>query len=198
MTIKTTDIDRQVLKKLKSGDLQAFQEVFKAYSDRLYYFALSYLKNTFDAEEIVQDVFLLVWEMREEVDEEKSFKSFLYRITVNKVFNHMKRQVVKQKYEKYLQSFEQPLSESPEARLHFMELESKIKGLLQKLPEQQRNIFEMSRITGLSNSQIAEKLGLSIRTVENQVYRASKFLKDHLKDEYLWALFCLCYIFRGL
>ena len=196
MTTKPSDIDKQLLKKLKSGDLQAFQEIFMAYSDRLYHFTLSYLKNTFDAEEIVQDVFLLVWEMREEIDEEKSFKSFLYRITVNKVFNHLKRQVVRQKYESYLQHFEQPLSESPEARLHFQELESKVRTLLLKLPEQQRNIFELSRITGLSNLQIAEKLGLSIRTVENQVYRASKFLKDHLKDEYLWALFCLCYIFR--
>lgn len=197
LIIRTEDIDQLTLKKLKGGDIEAFQKIFMAYSDKLFHFAFSYLKSTFDAEEIVQEVFIRIWEMRSDIDEERSFKSFIYRMTVNKVFNHMKHQVVRQKYENYLMHFDQSPGESPEANLHFKELEAKVRSLLMKLPEQQRNIFEMNRITGLSHSQIAEKLGLSIRTVENQVYRASKFLKDHLKNEYLWALFCLCHIFRG-
>jgi RNA polymerase sigma-70 factor (ECF subfamily) len=62
---------------------------------------------------------------------------------------------------------------------------------MDKIPEQQRNIFKMSREEGLSNGEIAEKLDLSIRTVENQIYRASKFLREHLKEEYLFALLIL-------
>ena len=71
----------------------------------------------------------------------------------------------------------------------------KIQDVLNKLPEQKRRIFILSRLKGYSNAEISEKLGLSVRTVENQVYRATKFLKEHLKDDYLILLIvCLCFI----
>ena len=173
----------------------AFKNVFVAYSDGLYNFAFSYLKNSFESEEIVQDVFLRIWEMRDDIDEDKSFKSFLYKMTVNKVFNHLKHQVVRKKYENYILNFDQSFHESPEASLHFNELNRKLQTLMQKLPEQQRNIFQLSRSEGLSNSEISEQLGLSIRTVENQIYRASKFLKEHLKEEYFFLIFLLVHFF---
>ncbi len=172
----------------------AFQKIFVFYSETLFHFTCSYLKNTGEAEEIVQDVFLRIWEKRAEIDLEKSFKSFLYTMTVNKVLNHLKHQVVRQKYEKYLNNFNHDFSESPEAQVHYKELGERIEGLMNKLPEQQRNIFSLSRQEGLSNSEISEKLGLSIRTVENQIYRAGKFLKEQLKGEYLFALLLLAHL----
>ena len=193
MTTQTENIDRLLIQNLKAGDMKAFQEIFVTFSERLYNFTYSYLKDSFESEEIVQEVFLRIWEMREEIDEDKSFKSFIYRMTVNKVFNQMKHQVVRQKYEKYLLNFDHSLSESPEARLHFKELDERISMLLKKIPEQQRNVFKLSRIDGLSNPEIADKLGLSIRTVENQIYRATKFLKENLKSDYLFILFLFCY-----
>lgn len=196
MTKGTDNIDPLILRQLKDGNINAFRKIYMVYSERLFHFTLSYLKNTFEAEEIVQEVFIQVWEMRNEIDPDRSFSSLIHRMTVNRVFNQMKHQVVKQKYQNYLLHFDHSLEESPEATLHFKELESKINSLLAKMPEQQRNIFEMSRMKGLSHSKIAKELGLSVRTVENQVYRASRFLKDQLNEEYLWALFCLCYIFN--
>lgn len=196
MTKGTDNIDPLILRQLKDGNINAFRKIYMVYSERLFHFALSYLKNTFEAEEIVQEVFIQVWEMRNEIDPDRSFSSLIHRMTVNRVFNQMKHQVVRQKYQNYLLHFDHSLEESPEATLHFKELESKINSLLAKMPEQQRNIFEMSRMKGLSHSKIAKELGLSVRTVENQVYRASRFLKDQLNEEYLWALFCLCYIFN--
>lgn len=196
MTKGSDNIDPLILRQLKDGNINAFRKIYMAYSERLFHFASSYLKNTFEAEEIVQEVFIQVWEMRNEIDPDRSFSSLIHRMTVNRVFNQMKHRVVRQKYQNYLLHFDHSLEESPEATLHFKELESKINSLLAKLPEQQRNIFEMSRMKGLSHSKIANELGLSVRTVENQVYRASRFLKDQLNEEYLWALFCLCYIFN--
>ncbi|WP_163708748.1 RNA polymerase sigma factor [Mangrovibacterium lignilyticum] len=194
MTNKTEHIDQQMVLRLKGGDMVAFQKIFVFYSETLFHFTCSYLKNTGEAEEIVQDVFLRIWEKRAEIDLEKSFKSFLYTMTVNKVLNHLKHQVVRQKYEKYLNNFNHDFSESPEAQVHYKELGERIEGLMNKLPEQQRNIFSLSRQEGLSNSEISEKLGLSIRTVENQIYRAGKFLKEQLKGEYLFALLLLAHL----
>ena len=143
-------------------------------------------------------VFLKVWEKRDEIDEQKSFKSYLYRITINKIFNELKHRVVKQKYEQHLLNFDQLTHETPESSIQFQELNKKLELLLTKLPEQQRAIFIMSRWKGLSNAEIAEKLNLSIRTVENQIYRAAKFVKLHLNDDYPIAILIIAFGFQSI
>lgn len=177
-------INEKLIARFRDGDMDAFRNIYNSFCEPLYRFAFSYLKDSFEAEEIVQDVFLKVWEKRDEVDEHKSFKSYLYRITVNKIFNELKHRVVKQKYEQHALKIEQAPGETPESSIQFQELNTKIEQLLLKLPEQQRNIFIMSRWKGLTNAEIAENLRLSIRTVENQIYRAAKFIKLHLNDDY--------------
>lgn len=177
-------IDTKLIAKFRNGDMEAFRKIYESYCEPLYRFANSYLKDSFEADEIVQDVFLKVWERRDEVDEQKSFKSYLYRITVNKVFNELKHRVVRQKYEQHALNFNQITSETPESSIQFQELNKKLEQLLTQLPEQQRNIFIMSRWKGLSNAEIAENLKLSVRTVENQIYRAAKFIKLHLNNDY--------------
>ena len=176
----------------------AFRKIYDGFSEPLYRFAYSYLKDSFEAEEIVQDVFLKVWEKRDEIDEQKSFKSYLYRITINKIFNELKHRVVKQKYEQHLLNFDQLTHETPESSIQFQELNKKLELLLTKLPEQQRAIFIMSRWKGLSNAEIAEKLNLSIRTVENQIYRAAKFVKLHLNDDYPIAILIIAFGFQSI
>lgn len=177
-------IDGMLIARFRDGDMEAFRKIYDAYSKPLYRFAYSYLKDSFEAEEIIQDVFLKIWEKRDEVDEKRSFKSYLYRITVNKIFNELKHRVVKQKYEQHFLKIDHGAGETPESSIQFQELNTQIEQLLLKLPEQQRNIFIMSRWKGLSNAEIAEKLSLSVRTVENQIYRAAKFIKLNLNDSY--------------
>ena len=184
MTEIDEHIDERLIGRFRRGDMDAFRKIYDSYSQALFRFANSYLKDSFEAEEIVQDVFLKVWEKREDVDVQKSLKSYLYRITVNKVFNELKHRVVKQKYEKHAQNLDQVTGETPESSIQFQELNKKLDILLTKLPEQQRTIFIMSRWKGLTNAEIAEQLNLSIRTVENQIYRAAKFIKLHLNDHY--------------
>lgn len=184
MTRPEEHIDGKLIARFRNGDIEAFRKIYESFCEPLYRFAYSYLKDSFEAEEIVQDVFLKVWEKRDEADEQKSFKSYLYRITVNRVFNELKHRVVKQKYEQHALNFDEITGETPESSIQFQELNKKIEHLLNQLPEQQRNIFIMSRWKGLSNTEIAESLSLSIRTVENQIYRASKFIKLHLNDDY--------------
>lgn len=177
-------IDEKLLAKFRDGDMGAFQKIYSTYCEPLYRFAYSYLKDSFESEEIIQDVFLKVWEKRADVDLQKSFKSYLYRITVNKIFNELKHRVVKQKYEQHALKFDQITGETPESSIEFQELNKKLELLLARLPEQQRKILILSRWKGLSNAEIAETLDISLRTVENQIYRAAKFVKLHLKDDY--------------
>ena len=184
MTKIDEHIDEKLIAKFRDGDMNAFQKIYNSFCKPLYRFAFSYLKDSFEAEEIVQDVFLKVWEKREEIDLQKSFKSYLYRITVNKIYNELKHRVVKQKYEQHSLKLDQSTPATPESSFEFKELNTKLEQLLLKLPEQQRNIFIMSRWKGLSNIEIAENLNISSRTVENLIYRASRFIKLQLKDGY--------------
>ncbi|WP_321290072.1 RNA polymerase sigma-70 factor [uncultured Sunxiuqinia sp.] len=195
MTTESKHIDKNLLRKLKDGDRYAFQVIFDAYSERLFHFAYSYLKDSNNSEEIVQDVFLRLWEIKAEIDEDKSFKSFLYKMTVNRVFNHLKHQIVRQKYEEHLMNLTPAYSDTPEEELRSKELSDKVQEVLIKLPEQKRRIFILSRLKGYSNAEISEELGLSVRTVENQIYRATKFLKEHLKDDFLLLLGCCLFLF---
>lgn len=184
MSENQENIDIKLLARFRDGDMEAFRKIYETFCDPLYRFANSYLKDEFESEEIVQDVFLKVWEKRAEVDVQKSFKSYLYRITVNKVFNELKHRVVRQKYEQQAMRTDHHTEETPESSIQFHELNEKLEQLLDELPAQQRTILVMSRWKGLSNAEIAEQLHLSIRTVENQIYRATRFLKLHLNDNY--------------
>lgn len=187
------NIDKNLIRRLKDGDRAAFQKVFEAFSEPLIHFAQGYLKDIGETEEIIQDVFLNLWEIRTQVDEEKSLKSFLYKMTVNRVFNHLKRQVVRQKYEDYVMKLTPSFYETPEDKICRKELHNKIQHLLLGLPEQKRKIFVMSRLKGFSNAEISEELGISIRTVENQVYRATKYFKENLKDDYMTLICIVCF-----
>lgn len=177
-------IDDKILLQFKAGDVEAFRKIYDTFCDQLYRFAFSYLKDSFESQEIVQDVFLKIWEKRAELDVQKSLKSYLYRITVNKVFNELKHRIVRQKYEQTTLLSGTASEETPETTLQFMELSERVEKLLNELPAQQRNIFILSRWKGLSNAEIAGQLNLSVRTVENQIYRASRFLKERLGDNY--------------
>lgn len=178
--------------------MAAFQNIYDTFCKSLYRFTLSYMKDSFDAEEIVQDVFLKLWEKRDEVDEQKSFKSYLYRITVNKIFNELKHRIVKRKYDQHLLNFDLVTQETPESSIQFQELNKKLESLLSKLPEQQRTIFIMSRWQGLSNAEIAQNLNLSARTVENQIYRAAKFIKLHLNNDYPIVILLIVFGYQSL
>jgi len=190
-------IDEKLVARFRNGDMGAFRSIYDSFSQPLYRFAYSYLKDSFEAEEIVQDVFLKVWENRKYIDIQKSFKSYLYRITVNKIFNELKHRVVKQKYEKHLLNIDHQANETPESSIQFEELNKNLELLLTKLPEQQRTIFIMSRWKGLSNAEIAQNLSLSIRTVENQIYRAAKFIKLHLSDDYPIVLLLIVFGYQS-
>lgn len=181
--------NNQLTERIKSDDIGAFKSLYDLYSRQLLNFILQYLKETGEAEEILQDVFLSVWEGRKTLQVDKSVKSYLFRIAVNKVYNHLKRRVVERKYQYYLSNNEHTSENNVEDKIYFSELKETIDQILGQLPVQQRRIFRLSRLEGMSHDEIAKKFNISVRTVENQIYRAGKFVKSKLNGDSLILFF---------
>ena len=177
---------------LKNDSQDAFGELFNRYKKKLYYFALSYLNDNAEAEEVVQSVFVRLWENRSTLDETMSIKSFIYRSTVNACYNFLKKKAVRNRFvENEIIAFEENVDRSYD-EIYYHDLKRQIDRIIASLPPQQQQIFQLSRFEGLSYSDIASQLNLSVRTVENQIYRALKIIKDNLRVE---SFFFFCILF---
>ena len=183
--------DVALTKLIQRGDKKAYQELFVRYAPRIYHFSLSYLKSSTDAEELVQDVFLKIWDKRENLDQTKNVKAFIFRIAVNTIYDFVRRKNVERAFDDFARARE---GLSPNTTWHEViwdEMLSNLDDLVGQMPEQRRKIFVLSREKGLSNDEIAQQLKISKRTVENQLYRAIAFLKKYFKTDSLFAVLFL-------
>lgn len=170
------DKEKNLLQKIKNNDNFAFDEIFRQYYKQLCYFSFKIVQNNDIAEEIVQDLFVHLWEKRKDLNINTSLKSYLYR----SVHNNSVRQFKKEKLHESLEDYHNK-PESFSSAIEQAETENYIYNTIEKLPEQCRKIFKMSRFEDLKYREIAEKLNLSIKTVETQMSRALKFLSKNLQ-----------------
>lgn len=166
-----------------------FEQVFKEHFKNLHAYACSILKDEDEAEEMVQNVFYKLWEKKEKISELQSVPAYLYRAVHNECMNYVKHEKVKMAYEAHAVhhgSISGQATDTATAR----ELEQRIGDALASLPEQCRTIFQMSRFEELKYREIADKLGLSVKTVENQMGKALKILRTKLADyiSVVWLL----------
>ena len=170
--------DQEVWVRIQSNDAAAFAELYDSYWLRLYKTALHYTNDKSISEDIVQDVFVMIWDRRHHLHIEH-FSHYLTAATRYEVFRYLKKTAALQlnleaaTAEKFLQ----PATNLGAARLHEMDQERHLNDLLQTLPNRCREIFQLSKKMQLSNEEIAIKLGISKHTVENQLAMASKQLK---------------------
>jgi len=160
---------------------------FKTYYQSLCNYAFSFIQDRDEAEEIVQSAFLSVWEKRETLDIRTSLKSYLYTMVRNTSLNVIKHEKIKQKYVGEALAVEDRSYEGVSQKILSSELEDKIQQAMASLPEQCRLVFKMSRFEELKYSEIADQLQISVKTVENQMGKALKIMREQLKD-YLPAL----------
>ena len=163
-------------------DDQAFEQLFKAHYRCLHAYAHTILRDEDLAEEMVQGMFLKFWEKRELLNIQSSIKAYLYRSVYNDSMNYLKHQKIKTKYQDFTMHSMDTYHEPASAKLELSQLEMKLKEALNELPEHCRTIFQMSRFEELKYREIAAQLGLSIKTVENQMGKALKILRLKLAD----------------
>ena len=175
--------EQKILQNVKNSDKKSFKKLFSNYHDSLFRFIVYKTKDSDLAEDITQETFLRVWKTREKIVPEKSFFSLIARISTNLCYDHFRHLEVRNRHRDQIPDFSKSHYDNPQSITDLEILQEKIQDLVNKeLPEKCKNIFILSRIEGKTNSEIAEILSLSIRTVENQIYRALKILKKHLKN----------------
>lgn len=174
--------DQEYFLEIQSGHVPAFEMLFKTHYQPLCRYASTYLKDPDGAEEVVQDAFIGIWEKREGISIETSLKSYLYRVVRNACLNELKHEQVKQKYMEDQVQQDEKTSEAADHLAIHEELEAKVRKAIDRLPEQCRLIFTMSRFEELKYQEIADQLNLSVKTVENQMGKALKLMRLYLKE----------------
>ena len=174
--------EKTLIKNVKDSNRNSFQKLFYQYHDQLFRFVVYRVQDADMAKDITQETFLRIWEKRESLQPEKSFFSLLARISTNLCYDHLRDTEVKLRNKDRIPEYGKSHFDNPEEVVQAKAIEEIIRKLVnEKLPQKCRVIFILSRLEGLSNQEISIKLDLSIRTVENQIYRALKILKKHMK-----------------
>ena len=166
-----------------------FEEMFRTYFTSLCYFAQKYIPDLDSSKEIVHSIFISIWEKRDEFDFEKPAKSYLFTSVYNRCMNFIRDQ------KKFVDSENSELLLENEAvnnnHLEAAELESRIWKVINNLPEKCREIFVLNRFEDKKYAEIADHLNISVKTVEAQMSKALRVLRDHLKDYIHLILFIL-------
>jgi RNA polymerase sigma-70 factor (ECF subfamily) len=173
--------EKVLFERIKNGDEKAFEILFYKYYGHLCLFASKIINDDVAAEEIVQDFFVKLWEKREHFSIETSIKNYLFRSVKNLCLNFIQHNKTKIKHAQIVLS-EVESSFSDDSNFPEIDLTEKIEESINSLPEKRREIFMLSRQEGLKYHQIAQKLNISIKTVETQMSLAIKSLRDKLRN----------------
>ncbi|MGE4587397.1 MAG: RNA polymerase sigma-70 factor [Mangrovibacterium sp.] len=178
-----TDTDQTAVNALRRNSRKAFGQLFSRYSQKLYFFALGYLKSGKDAEEIVQETFIKLWERRDDLNPELSIHAYLFKIAFNFIRKRMIRTVREEELRHHLADELADFDDHTSNTLNYHFLLQHINQLIGQLPPRQKQILELRKLEGYPVKEIAGILGLSIKTVEAHLTASLKFLKERLQSE---------------
>ena len=179
--IDKINLDKIITELAKDND-GPLEELFNYYYPRLYNFSRSFLKIEDGIDDILQEVFVKIWQNRESIKNTATFNSYIFTITRNLLLNELRSRLNKQNTKEEISK----LSVAPEyslmEQIEYTDLKEKVDHVVNELPQRQKEIFVLSRTEGLSHKEIAEKLKISTKTVEYHISLAVRFLKDKLKE----------------
>ena len=185
-------MDGNLLIDLKNGDEKAFETLFWEYNQHVYHFVYSLLYDKSMAADLTQNVFLKIWEKHETIDPEQNFDAYLFTIARNLVYKETENRLLSEKLTESLQRQLSDVDSLMEERIDAESLREYINSLIEELPPSRREILRLRRHEHLSYREIAERLSISEKTVETQLSRALRFLRDRLSSD---GFLCLITLF---
>jgi len=181
--------EQELVEGVKGGVASAFDALYGTYSCRLYNFARSILKSDQDAEEVVQNTFFKIWEKRHSLDSNCTFKSYMFTIAYHVTVDTLRERLKEKKYRENI-LIKATSNYNLEEAIEFGDLLERVDKIVNELPQRKNEIYHLSRINHLSYDQIAEKLNISVKTVENSINFSMNFIKSRLgKDSLVVILF---------
>jgi len=174
--------DNEIIGRIRQGDIKQFESLFRSSYVSLVKYAKTVLKDHDTAEEIVQDLFFKIWQNKEKIQIESSLNGYLFRSVHNRCLHYIEHLKVVERHEQEMSTEQSTTAETPADVLQYKELQAKIARTIEKLPEKCGKIFCMNRFEGLKYSEIAERLSISIKTVEANMGRALKEFRKALAE----------------
>lgn len=174
--------ENSLIELIRNGDKKTFDQVFLQYFNSLHAYAYQIVKNSDDAEEVVQNVFFKIWTRRSQLKADGFLKSFLYRSVHNECLNHLKHQKVRSNFNVHYSEADENSMGNLNEDIMASALEKSIHNAINELPERCRAVFQLSRFDHLKYREIAEVLNISIKTVENQMGKALQILRLKMVD----------------
>ena len=194
MSVRTDE--EHLLLQLKGGDSQAFRSIYDRYKDRLGHSLLRLMKSEELAEEVLQDIFLKIWEHRTSIDPSRPFKSYLFRIAENRVYDLFRRATKEAEILKEIIAANSELYTHVEEGLIEKENTAFLERLLSQLPNQRKRVFTACKLEEKSYQEVADELGISVNTVNDHVQKAMQYLRAHVhQDSALYFLILLAGLF---
>jgi RNA polymerase sigma-70 factor, ECF subfamily len=172
--------DEELMQEIKVDNMFAFDLLYKKYCKRLYRFAYTILKSKEESENLLQDVFLNLWENRHKVEKSSSIKSYVFTITYNSAITIIRKKARESEFFEYLKALQETDEETDDIEHDYIELTSKLNGIIGDLSQRQKEIYILHKVDGLKYNEIAEQLKISVNTVETHMSRAIKTIHEKL------------------
>ena len=192
-----TYIESEVLQQIANGDECAFRLLFNEHWQNIYGVAYMLTKSAPIAEDMVQEIFMKLWIKREQLPGVENFRNYLFIVARNHIFNELKKRSTDILFTNHLLGYFHDIKETPEKKLLLKETEQIIDQVIERLPQQQKMIYRLSREEGLSRNEMAERLGIAPNTVRNHLAKALEMIRHELQRDlsgpFLWI--CLIEIF---
>jgi len=179
---------KEIIKRFKEGDAEAFDTIYHLYSKKLFHFARGLVKNDNASRDLVQEIFINLWNKRDLVDVNLNFDNYLFTIAYNSVRKYFRKRTIETKAIDHLIRNSPDVIESVDSTMIYNELLEIANKAVENLPPQRKTVYKLSKQEGLKIKEIAEKLHISTRTAENHLAKALKYLKEELSGISLLTL----------
>lgn len=180
--------NEELMQEIKADNMFAFDALYGKYSRKLYRFGYSILKSKEDSENLIQDVFLNLWENRHKVEKNASIQSYVFTIAYNSAISILRKKTKDFQFVEYLKSLQEITEEPANVELEYNELTAKLDMIINELPQRQKEVYLLHKVEGLKYNVIAEQLHISVNTIENHMSRALKTIREKLGDYSLFAI----------